>query len=226
MNKITAILFAPAAALLLGTALAAETEISTDKQKLSYALGIYFSQGIAQQDVELDAPAFLQAIEDALLGSDLKLSPGEIQQVLDQYQRQLTAERAAAADSNQAAGEKFLRENGEKKDIVKLPSGLQYRVIRAGSGPSPAPDSSVKVHYQGTLINGTVFDSSYERGEPVVLTLNRVIKGWQEALPLMTVGSKWQIYVPSELAYGQRGAGNSIGPNETLIFDIELIEIM
>jgi FKBP-type peptidyl-prolyl cis-trans isomerase FklB len=225
MNKIIISLIALALALIMSPSLLAEPEISTDKQKLSYALGIFFSQGITQQNVELDTPAFLQAVEDALNGNQLKLSPAEIQQVLTDYQQQLATQRATIADSNKAAGEKFLKENSEKEDVVKLPSGLQYKIIKEGSGQSPSRDSSVKVHYQGTLINGKVFDSSYERGEPVTLALNQVIKGWQEVLPLMNIGSKWQIYVPPELAYDQRGAGNSIGPNETLIFDIELLEI-
>jgi len=203
----------------------AESDIKTEKQKLSYALGAYFSQTISQQNVDLDVPVFLQAIEDILNKAELKLSEKEIQDILAQYQQKLINERASIADTNKTAGKAFLEENKKKKDVVALPSGLQYKIIKEGDGQKPASDSSVNVHYQGTLIDGTVFDSSYERGQPITLSLNQVIKGWQEALPLMSVGSKWQIYVPSELAYGERGAGNSIKPNETLIFDIELLAI-
>lgn len=203
----------------------AETEIKTEKQKLSYALGIYFSQGITKHDADIDVPAFLQAIEDVLNKNEPKMSQDEIQAVLQQYQQKLQNERTAKADANRTASEKFLAENKQKDDVVELPSGLQYKVIKEGNGKQPDSDSTVKVHYQGTLINGEVFDSSYERGEPVSLPLNRVIKGWQEALPLMKAGAKWRLYVPPKLAYGERGAGNAIGPNEALIFDIELLEV-
>jgi len=210
---------------LLNFHVQAESEAMTDKQKLSYALGAYFSQSISQQNVDLDIPVFLQAIEDVLTKTGLKLTPEEIQEVLAQYQQKLVSERNVAADTNKSASKTFLEENRKKEGVVELPSGLQYKIIKEGNGQKPGNDSSVNVHYHGTLIDGKVFDSSYERGEPITLSLKQVIKGWQEALPLMSVGSKWQIYVPSELAYGERGAGNSIGPNETLIFDIELLEI-
>ncbi|HKK16050.1 MAG TPA: FKBP-type peptidyl-prolyl cis-trans isomerase [Gammaproteobacteria bacterium] len=200
-------------------------EIKTEQQKLSYALGAYFSQGVTRQNIDIDVPAFMQAVEDILTQSELKISEEEMQQVLSSYQQKLTTERAAAADSNKTAGEKFLAENKKKEGVVTLPSGLQYKVLKKGDGPSPTVDDNVKVHYHGTHIDGSVFDSSYERGEPVSLGLNQVIKGWQEAVPLMSVGSKYQIYVPADLAYGERGAGGSIGPNETLIFDIELLGI-
>lgn len=200
-------------------------EIKTEKEKLSYALGAYFSQGVTRQDIDIDVPAFMQAVEDILNQSELKLSQEEMQQVLTAYQQKLTTERAAKADSNKTAGEKFLAENKKKDGVVTLPSGLQYKVLEKGDGPKPTVDDNVKVHYRGTHIDGTVFDSSYERGEPVSLGLSQVIKGWQEAVPLMSVGSKYQIYVPADLAYGDRGAGGSIGPNETLIFDIELLGI-
>jgi len=203
----------------------AVAEIKTDKQKLSYALGAYFSQGVAQQGVDMDIPAFLQAIEDVLKNTELKLSEEEIQTVLTQYQEKLAGERDASANTNKTAGEKFLAENKNKEGVTTLPNGLQYKVLKEGNGPKPKIDSTVNVHYHGTLINGEVFDSSYDRGEPITLSLTQVIKGWQEALPLMSVGSKYQFYIPADLAYGDRGAGTSIGPNETLIFDIELLGI-
>jgi FKBP-type peptidyl-prolyl cis-trans isomerase FklB len=203
----------------------AAAEIKTDQQKLSYALGAYFSQGVTNQNIDLDVPAFLQAIDDVLNKSQLKLTDSEIQTVLQQYQQKIAGERTAAAGNNKTAGEKFLEENKKKEGVKVTASGLQYKIIKEGSGQKPKSDSNVKVHYHGTHINGTVFDSSVDRGEPIDLSLAQVIKGWQEALPLMGVGAKYQIYVPAHLAYGERGAGNSIGPNETLIFDIELLGI-
>lgn len=210
--------------LLSFTSLAA-VELKTDKQKLSYALGAYFSQGIKQQNVDLDIPTFLQAVEDSLNKAPLQMTEPEIQTALDQYKEKLANERNAAAVTNKTAGAKFLEINRAKAGVVSLPSGLQYKIIKEGTGVKPDSTSNVKVHYQGTLLDGKVFDSSYERGEPVSFNLNQVIKGWQEVLPLMTVGSKWQVYIPPELAYGERGAGKMIGPNETLIFDIELLGI-
>jgi FKBP-type peptidyl-prolyl cis-trans isomerase FklB len=210
--------------LLSFTSLAA-VELKTDKQKLSYALGAYFSQGIKQQNVDLDIPTFLQAVEDSLNKAPLQMTEPEIQTALDQYKEKLANERNAAAVTNKTVGAKFLEINRAKAGVVSLPSGLQYKIIKEGTGVKPDSTSNVKVHYQGTLLDGKVFDSSYERGEPVSFNLNQVIKGWQEVLPLMTVGSKWQVYIPPELAYGERGAGKMIGPNETLIFDIELLGI-
>ncbi|MEE9552050.1 MAG: FKBP-type peptidyl-prolyl cis-trans isomerase, partial [Gammaproteobacteria bacterium] len=184
-----------------------------------------FSQGVAQQNVDLDLEAFTQAIKDALTNkSEIKLTKSEIKIILTQYQKKLTKEKTATANANKTRGEQFLVENKKQKGVVELPSGLQYKIIKEGNGNKPNKDSSVNVHYHGTFTNGNVFDSSYDRGEPISLSLNQVIKGWQEALPLMAVGSKWKIYVPSELAYGEPGRG-SIGPNETLVFDIELLAI-
>ena len=211
-------------ALLSLPALAA-IEIKTDKQKLSYALGAYFSQGVKQQNIDMDIPAFLQAVEDSLNKTTLKMSEGEMETILNEYKTKLVSERSAVAETNKTAGQKFLEANKTKEGVVSLPSGLQYKILKEGTGAKPASDSNVKVHYQGTLLDGKVFDSSYERGEPVSFNLKQVIKGWQEVLPLMSVGSKWQVYVPPELAYGERGAGGAIGPNATLVFDIELIGI-
>ena len=203
----------------------AAAEIKNEKQKLSYSLGAYFSQGVANQNIDLDIPAFLQAVEDVLGKSELKLNEAQMQEALTAYQQKLVGERNASAGNNKAAGEKFLAENAKKEGVVTLDNGLQYKVLKEGDGPKPTSDSNVKVHYHGTHINGQVFDSSYDRGEPISLSLEQVIKGWQEALPLMSVGSKYQFYIPADLAYGERGAGNSIGPNEALIFDIELLGI-
>ena len=200
-------------------------EIKTDKQKLSYSMGVFFGQTVIRQEMEIDIPAFIQAVEDVLSNSERKLSDDEMQKIINTYQKKEQDERVAVSGNNKADGERFLAENRNKEGVVVLPSGLQYKIIKNSEGKRPLANSRVIVHYKGTLINGTIFDSSYARGEPIEFALNQVIKGWQEALQLMPVGSKWQVIIPSELAYGERGAGKAIGPNSTLIFDIELLGI-
>ena len=200
-------------------------EIETDKQKLSYSMGVFFGQTVIRQEMEIDIPAFMQAVKDVLNKSEKKLSDDEMQKIINTFQKKEQDERVAVSGNNKVDGEKFLAENKNKEGIVVLPSGLQYKIIKNSEGKKPLSDSRVIVHYRGTLINGTEFDSSYARGEPIELGLNQVIKGWQEALQLMQVGSKWQVFIPSELAYGERGAGRVIGPNSALIFDIELLSI-
>ena len=196
----------------------------TDKQKLSYALGVFFSQSVVQQKMDLNEEYFLMAVEDVLKKNKPKLSQEEIQTIFARFQEQEQEKRTSEAVKNSRIGKKFLDENKTKESIVALDSGLQYKILRPGEGKSPDPDSEITVHYRGTLINGEEFDSSYARNAPAKLALNRVIKGWQQALPLMKTGAKWQLYVPAELAYGPMGQG-AIGPNETLIFDVELIAV-
>jgi len=200
-------------------------KVESDLEKLSYSMGIFFGQSISRQKMDLDNPAFLQAVEDVLNNSELKMDKEEMQQILADYQKKEQQEQAAHAITNKVDGEKYLAENKTKEGVTTLASGLQYKVITAGKGKKPGADSNVDVHYRGTLIDGTEFDSSYARGESVVLSVSQVIKGWQEALQLMPVGSKWQLVIPSSLAYGERGAGGIIKPNSTLLFDIELIAI-
>ena len=206
---------------------AADTKGMSDKEKLSYAIGAQFARNIQQQPFDLDTNAFVEAIRDTLDGKTLKLSVDEIREVLVAYQQEQMKKEEEIAARNKQDGQKFLEENGKKKDVKVLQSGLQYKVIKQGSGPKPTLDSSVTVHYKGTLLNGKEFDSSYNRGsgEPVTIALNHVIKGWQEAVTLMPVGSEWEVYVPPELAYGDRANGPDITPNSTLIFDIKLIAI-
>ncbi len=203
----------------------AATEVKTDEQKLSYAMGTYFAMGITQQDVKLDVPAFVQAVEDVLNKNEPQISIQEMQEILTKYKETVAAEETMAIAMNKKAGEAFLSENKMKEGVVVTTSGLQYKILKQGSGEKPAAGSSVTVHYKGTLVDGTVFDSSFDRGQPATLSLGQVIKGWQEAVPMMTTGSTWQIYVPSELAYGDRAASEVIGPASTLIFDIELISV-
>ena len=188
-------------------------------------MGIFFGQTVIRQEMEIDIPAFMQAVEDVLNKNEKKLSDEEMQKIINAYQKKEQEDRIEKSDNDKVDGKKFLAENKKKEGVTVLPSGLQYKIIENSEGEKPLADSRVVVHYRGTLINGTEFDSSYARGEPIELSLNQVIKGWQEALQLMSVGSKWQIVIPSELAYGERGAGRLIGPNSTLIFDIELISI-
>lgn len=203
----------------------AAAKVESDLEKLSYSMGVFFGQSVSRQNMKLDVPAFMQAVEDVLKGSEMKMTTDEMQQILKDYQKKEQEERIAQANSNKQEGEKYLEENKKKEGVKVLDSGLQYKIIQNGEGAKPKLDSTVVVNYKGTLIDGTEFDSSYSRGKPAELGVNRVIKGWQEALQLMPVGSKWQIAVPSDLAYGQRGAGGIIGPNATLLFDIELIAI-
>ncbi len=227
MNK-NSILVASIISLMSFSAFAAtevKTGITTDKQKLSYAMGTYFAMGIVQQDVKLDVPAFVQAVEDVLNKNEPQISIQEMQEILTKYKETVAAEETMAIAKNKKAGEAFLAENKKKEGVVVTTSGLQYKILKQGSGANPAAGSSVTVHYKGTLIDGTVFDSSFDRGQPATLSLGQVIKGWQEAVPMMTTGSTWQIYVPSELAYGDRAASELIGPASTLIFDIELISV-
>lgn len=208
---------------VLASAEAADPQ--TEQEKLSYALGAFFGQTVSRQNMELDIPAFLQAVEDILSGAETRLSGEEMRQILSAYQTREQQQRAAAANRNEQDGLRYLEDNKRKEGVKTLPSGLQYKIIKAGAGEKPGPESQVVVHYRGTLIDGTEFDSSYARGEPVAFGVDQVIKGWQEALQLMPAGSSWQIVVPSELAYGERGAGGVIGPHATLLFDIELLEI-
>lgn len=200
-------------------------EISSDIEKFSYAIGYQVGHGLKKDNIAIDSKAFATAIEDVLQGKQTRISIQEMQSAMNKMRDQLQAEKSAAMVKNQQAGDKFLAANKNKEGVTTLPSGLQYKIIKSGSGKTPTAMDSVQVHYEGTLLDGTVFDSSYKRGAPVSLSVSGVIKGWQEALQLMKEGDKWQLFIPSELAYGSNGAGGKIGPYETLIFDVELIKI-
>jgi len=213
------------AALLPLTALAADPALKTDVQQFSYAVGTQVVQNIVRQGVEVDAEAFRLAVEDVVAGREPRLTPEEMNTALE---KQANAAQARAQERGvQAleAGRAYLEANKGKEGVMVLPSGIQYKVLQAGSGKSPTVEDTVAVHYAGRLIDGTEFDSSYKRSEPFTLKPSAVIKGWQEVLPLMRVGDKWTVWIPSELAYGPAGAGGAIGPNEVLVFDIELLEI-
>ncbi len=203
----------------------AASEVKTEEQKLSYTMGTYFAMGIAQQNMSIDVDAFIQAVEDVLKKNDPRISLQEMQDIIMEYKKTVAKQQLDEIANNQQVGVAFLAENKKKKGVIETASGLQYKVINEGSGAKPAAGGNVTIHYKGALIDGTIFDSSYDRGEPTTFSLSQVIKGWQEAVPMMTTGSKWQIYVPSELAYGDRAAGELISPASTLLFDIELISV-
>ena len=196
-------------------------------ERYSYTMGVRLGQLLRAQGIsQLDSASFAQAIDDVLNERTLRLSTDEMRQAIVDQQRLLAEQRAAKAADNLRAGQEFLARNATNADVVALPSGLQYRVLDKGDGEQPGADDTVRVHYQGTLIDGRVFDSSIERGEPAEFPLAGVVPGSREALSLMHVGDRWQVFMPSTLAYGEKGAGADIGPNETLIFEMQLLDIV
>lgn len=203
----------------------AEKQPQTDQEKFSYAVGVQVGQNIFHQQIKIDNESFLQGVSDILNQKEIKVSAEEMRRVVIAYREAELKREEQAATTNKEAGDKFLAENKKNKDVTELASGLQYKVLKQGTGKKPTLEDTITVNYRGTLIDGTEFDSSYKRGEPVTLQLKNVIKGWQEAVPLMPVGSKWQLFIPPDLAYGAKAAGPEIGPNSTLVFDIELLSI-
>lgn len=208
---------------------AAEVALDDTTQRLSYGMAYGLGQRLAADEVPVDIAAFSAGLKDAVEGGEPRMTAEEIQAEMQAYQEQAMAEHQAAqtalADANQAAAEQFLAENAQREGVVVTESGLQYEVVEQGEGASPGPEDTVEVHYTGTLIDGTEFDSSHKRGEPVTFGVSQVIPGWTEALQLMSPGAKYKLYIPSELAYGQGGAGGVIGPNAALIFDVELLSV-
>jgi FKBP-type peptidyl-prolyl cis-trans isomerase len=203
--------------------------LTTQKDKVSYAIGMSMAKSVQRQSLDVEPDILVKGLRDVLAGNKPLLTDEEASATLTAMQTDMRAKQQEkaqqAAVSNKKEGEDFLAANKSKEGVVTLPSGLQYKVLKQGSGPKPSASDSVVCNYRGTLINGTEFDSSYKRGQPLTIPVNGVIKGWTEALQLMPVGSKWQLFVPSDLAYGQRGAGQDIGPNATLIFEVELLSI-
>jgi len=204
--------------------------LKTQKEKASYAIGMNIGKNLKRDSVEIDTAVLSRALRDALAGNKLLLTDEEAKAALMALQTDVRAKEEAkvkaAGLENKKVGEAFLATNKTKEGVVTLPSGLQYKIIKEGTGPKPTAEDTVLCHYRGTLVDNTEFDSSYKRGEPLKIPVGGVIKGWTEAIQLMPVGSKWQLYIPSGLAYGERGApGSPIGPNSTLIFDVELVSI-
>ena len=197
---------------------------SEELDRVSYCFGLSIASNLISSGVTtINAEAFNDAMTTVFAGNMPEIMPDEANNILQDYFEKLQKERGGKA---KAAGEKFLAENKGKEGVVALPSGLQYKILKEGNGPKPKASDTVKCHYEGRLIDGTVFDSSIRRGEPAEFPVGGVIQGWVEALQLMPVGSKWQLYIPSEMAYGSHGAGQAIGPDETLIFDVELLAIV
>jgi FKBP-type peptidyl-prolyl cis-trans isomerase FklB len=203
--------------------------LDTLEQKASYSFGVDFAKRLQEQGIDLDISALNRGIKDAASGNKLAFEEGEMSQYKAEYTQQLRArllqEQQQLAAKNLAAGKKFLAENAQKEGVVTTDSGLQYKVITSGDGPSPSLDDTVTTHYRGTLIDGREFDSSYSRGQPASFPVKGVIKGWTEALQLMKVGDKWELYIPAELAYGATQRSELIQPNSTLIFELELLGI-
>ncbi len=215
---------APAAA-----APAAQEAFQTDPQRMGYALGTNVGRTFKQQNFPVDIDSVIAGMRDAFTGGTLKMDDAKIAETLQKLQTTLQANAQAAQETatkkNADDGTAFFAKNGTAEGVVTTKTGLQYKVVTAGDGKKPTAEDTVKVHYRGTLLDGTEFDSSYARGEPVTFPVNAVIPGWTEALQLMPVGSKWQVFIPSDLGYGAGGAGDKIGPNAALIFDVELLSI-
>lgn len=203
------------------------SQYTTVEQQASYGIGRQIGDQVASNPFEgLDANAVAQGVIDALEGKEMAVAVEDLRAAFGVINERMQAAQAERAKEASAEGQKFLDENAKRDGVTVTESGLQYEVITEGSGEKPTAASTVKTHYHGTLIDGTVFDSSYDRGEPVEFPVGGVIKGWTEALQMMTVGSKWRLAIPYELAYGEQGAGGAIGPFQTLVFDVELLEIV
>jgi FKBP-type peptidyl-prolyl cis-trans isomerase len=212
-----------------GGSAAAPADLSTDAQKFGYSIGVDLGKSLAQVKDNVDVKALEKGLEEASAGKEPRLDDKQREEIktamAKKIQQKQLEERQAKAEANKKKGEEFLAENGKKEGVKTTASGLQYEVLTEGKGEHPTKDDKVTVNYKGTLLDGTVFDSSYDRGQPVSFPLANVIPGWTEGVQLMTPGSKYKFYIPSNLAYGERGAGMKIGPNETLSFEVELLSV-
>jgi FKBP-type peptidyl-prolyl cis-trans isomerase FklB len=199
--------------------------LKNQKEKTSYIIGMDIGNNLKKQSIDVDPNILAKGVKDALAGGKPLLTEQEIRETMTAFQKEMMAKQEVVAKKNKEQGDAFLAENKKKEGVKTLPSGLQYKVIKAGTGKKPKLSETVIAHYRGTLIDGTEFDSSYKRGQPATFQVSGVIPGWTEALQLMEEGAKWRLFIPSNLAYGERGAGGVIGPNATLVFEIELISI-
>ena len=195
------------------------------KDKVSYSFGLNIGFNFRKQNVELNPDAFMAGLRDALAGRNPALTEEQVREAMAAFEKDMQSKQQQAAEKNGAASEKFLADNKNKPGVKTTASGLQYKVVKEGSGESPKATDTVTVNYRGTLIDGTEFDSSYKRGQPATFPVSGVIKGWTEALQLMKPGAKYQLFIPANLAYGERGAGGDIGPNSALIFEVELLKV-
>jgi FKBP-type peptidyl-prolyl cis-trans isomerase FklB len=203
--------------------------MKSTKEKVSYCLGLETGRNLQRQFNDMDVELLRKGFEDAIANNNPKLGQDEVQSIMQALRQQVETQQrqfyAKLSEQNRQEGETYLEKNKAEEGVVTLKSGLQYKVLTKGTGPKPTPADTVSVHYRGSFINGTIFDSSYERGKPHAFRLNQVIPGWSEVLQLMHVGDKWQIAIPHYLAYGEAGFGNEIGPNTTLLFEMELLGI-
>lgn len=204
-------------------------KLDSAKNRISYTIGVNIGQDFKTQKMDIDADILLMGMKDSLAGKELQLTEEEMVSEIQAFQQEMQAKMAAEMEAlvakNQADGEAFQAENAKQEGVMVTESGLQYKVLETGEGASPGAADVVTVHYRGTLVDGTQFDSSYDRGQPATFPVSGVIAGWTEALQLMKPGAKWQLVIPADLAYGERGAGQDIGPNATLLFDVELISV-
>jgi FKBP-type peptidyl-prolyl cis-trans isomerase FklB len=219
------------ALLLLPTALFAQQKenLQTMKGKVSYSIGLDIGRNMKRQSIQVDVDLLMRGVKDGLSDAKPAISDSVMQVTMAAWQKEMMAKstdmQKKAGEKNKKEGDTFLAENKKKAGVVTLPSGLQYKILKDGTGPTPKATDTVVTQYRGTLINGKEFDSSYKRNQPAIFPCNQVIAGWTEALQKMRVGSKWQLFVPSNLGYGENGAGGDIGPNATLIFEVELVDI-
>jgi len=202
---------------------------NNNKERISYIIGRDMAANFKKQGIDIEPEFLMQGLQEAMAGTQSNLSQEEVHQAMTELQQLMQSRQASSsnrlAEINQQEGEAFLAENKNRAEVITLASGLQYQVIREGTGATPTRNDKVTTHYHGTLIDGTVFDSSYERGQPATFPVNGVISGWTEALTQMKEGAKWRLFLPANLAYGSQGAGDDIGPNATLIFDVELLSV-
>lgn len=228
--RVTLLAAATAAAVGFSSIALANDKLETEKDKISYVIGLQIAGSLAQIKDEVDLKVLMRGIEVGLSGQEPAITEEEAMAVQQAFSERLQSKRAAEmqemAQKNRAEGEAFLAQNKSKRGVTTTESGLQYQVVTQGTGPRPAATDTVRVHYTGTLLDGTKFDSSVDRGQPAQFALNAVIPGWTEGLQLMPVGSKYTLWLPSELAYGDRGTPGPIGPNATLVFEVELLEIV
>lgn len=211
-------------AMLVVTSAQAATELKTQKQQLSYVIGVQVANSLKNQGIDLDTKVFAQAVKDIMAGKKSRMSPEAMQAAMQKFQHEMMAKAKAAADEGEKKGKAYRDKNRKKKGVVELKSGVQYKVLKKGSGKKPSKTDTVVVHYSGKLVTGEEFDSSYKRKQPATFPVNGVIRGWQEILPMMKVGAKWNVVIPASLAYGAQGRPG-IPPGSTLVFDVELVSI-